>query len=162
MRRAKIVYTIGPASRSPETLRALVAAGMDVARLNFSHGSHADHAAVVADLRRIADEAGRPLAILQDLQGPKIRLGTLQGGAVQLRTGARFVLTTQDIEGDAERASTTYEALPQDVKPGDEILLSDGCMRLTVDEISGQDITCLWWMEDISDSGLASICPVLS
>ena len=142
MRRAKIVCTIGPASRSPETLRALVAAGMDVARLNFSHGSHADHAAVVADLRRIADQAGRPLAILQDLQGPKIRLGTLQGGAVQLRTGARFVLTTRDIEGDAKRASTTYEALPSDVKPGDEILLSDGLLRLTVDEISGQDITC--------------------
>ena len=142
MRRAKIVCTIGPASRSPETLRALVAAGMDVARLNFSHGSHADHAAVVADLRRIADEVGRPLAILQDLQGPKIRLGTLQGSAVQLRTGARFTLTTQDIEGDAECASTTYEALPQDVKPGDEILLSDGLLRLTVDEISGQDITC--------------------
>ena len=84
MRRAKIVCTIGPASRSPDVLRALVVAGMDVARLNFSHGSHADHAAVVADLRRIADEAGRPLAILQDLQGPKIRLGTLQGGAVRL------------------------------------------------------------------------------
>ena len=82
MRRAKIVCTIGPASRSPEALRALVAAGMNVARLNFSHGSHADHASVVADLRRIADEAKRPLAILQDLQGPKIRLGTLQGGAV--------------------------------------------------------------------------------
>jgi len=142
MRRAKIVCTIGPASHSPKTLRALVVAGMDVARLNFSHGSHADHAAVVADLRRVADQAARPLAILQDLQGPKIRLGSLQGGAVQLRTGARFVLTTRDIEGDAERASTTYKSLPSDVKPGDEILLSDGLLRLTVDEIGGQDITC--------------------
>ena len=110
-------------------LRALVDAGMDVARLNFSHGSHADHAAVVADLRRIADEAGRPWR-LQDLQGPKIRLGTLQGGSVQLSTGARFVLTTEEIEGDADRASTTYKALPSDVTQGDDILLSDGLLRL--------------------------------
>jgi pyruvate kinase len=123
-------------------LRALVDAGMDVARLNFSHGSHADHAAVVADLRRIADEAGRPLAILQDLQGPKIRLGTLQGGSVQLSTGARFVLTTEEIEGDADRASTTYKALPSDVTQGDDILLSDGLLRLRVDGVNGEDITC--------------------
>ena len=115
---------------------------MDVARLNFSHGSHADHAAVVADLRRIADEAGRPLAILQDLQGPKIRLGTLQGGSVQLSTGARFVLTTEEIEGDADRASTTYKALPSDVTQGDDILLSDGLLRLRVDVVNGEDITC--------------------
>jgi pyruvate kinase len=142
MRRAKIVCTIGPASRSPDVLRALVDAGMDVARLNFSHGSHADHAAVVADLRRIADEAGRPLAILQDLQGPKIRLGMLQGGAVQLGTGARFVLTTEEIEGDADRASTTYKALPSDVTQGDDILLSDGLLRLRVDGVNGEDITC--------------------
>lgn len=142
MRRAKIVCTIGPASRSPDVLRALVDAGMDVARLNFSHGSHADHAAVVADLRRIADEAGRPLAILQDLQGPKIRLGTLQGGSVQLSTGARFVLTTEEIEGDADRASTTYKALPSDVTQGDDILLSDGLLRLRVDVVNGEDITC--------------------
>ena len=142
MRRAKVVCTIGPASRSPDVLRALVDAGMDVARLNFSHGSHADHAAVVADLRRIADEAGRPLAILQDLQGPKIRLGTLQGGAVQLSTGARFVLTTEEIEGDADRASTTYKALPSDVTQGDDILLSDGLLRLRVDGVNGEDITC--------------------
>ncbi|MEE2628579.1 MAG: pyruvate kinase [Candidatus Latescibacterota bacterium] len=142
MRRAKIVCTIGPASRSLDVLRALVDAGMDVARLNFSHGSHADHAAVVADLRRVADEAGRPLAILQDLQGPKIRLGTLQGGAVQLSTGARFVLTTEEIEGDADRASTTYKALPSDVTQGDDILLSDGLLRLRVDGVNGEDITC--------------------
>ncbi len=142
MRRAKIVCTIGPASRSPDVLRALVDAGMDVARLNFSHGSHADHAVVVADLRRIADEAGRPLAILQDLQGPKIRLGMLQGGAVQLGTGARFVLTTEEIEGDADRASTTYKALPSDVTQGDDILLSDGLLRLRVDGVNGEDITC--------------------
>ncbi|MEE2728791.1 MAG: pyruvate kinase [Candidatus Latescibacterota bacterium] len=142
MRRAKIVCTIGPASRSLDVLRALVDAGMDVARLNFSHGSHADHAAVVADLRRVADEAGRPLAILQDLQGPKIRLGTLQGGAVQLSTGARFVLTTEEIEGDAGRASTTYKALPSDVMQGDDILLSDGLLRLRVDGVNGEDITC--------------------
>ena len=142
MRRAKIVCTIGPASRSLDVLRALVDAGMDVARLNFSHGSHADHAAVVADLRRVADEAGRPLAILQDLQGPKIRLGTLQGGAVQLSTGARFVLTTEEIEGDADRASTTYKALPSDVMQGDDILLSDGLLLLRVDGVNGEDITC--------------------
>ncbi len=142
IRRAKIVCTIGPASRSPDALRQLIGAGMNVARLNFSHGSHADHAGVIADLRRIAGEMGRPLAILQDLQGPKIRLGTLRDGAVDLHRGARFTLTTEDIEGDAERASTTYKALPADVREGDDILLSDGLLRLVVDEVTQTEVAC--------------------
>ena len=142
VRRAKIVCTIGPASRSPEALRALVSAGMNVARINFSHGSHAEHAAVIADLRQISDELGTPLAILQDLQGPKIRLGTLQDGGVDLHSGARFTLTVDDIEGTAERASTSYKALPADVAPGDEILLSDGLLRLIVDEVFATEVAC--------------------
>lgn len=142
IRRAKIVCTIGPASREPAQLRALIEAGMNVARLNFSHGSHEDHAAVVADLRRIAAELGRTVGILQDLQGPKIRLGTLADESVELEQGERFVLTTDEVEGDAKRASTTYKALPGDVKAGDEILLSDGLIRLVIDEVNGSDVIC--------------------
>jgi pyruvate kinase len=142
IRRAKIVCTIGPASSDPQQLRALIEAGMNIARLNFSHGSHEDHAAVVADLRRIAEELGRPVGILQDLQGPKIRLGTLKDGSVELVQGQRFTLTIDEVEGTAERASTTYKALPSDVAAGDEILLSDGLLRLFVDEVSGHEVIC--------------------
>ncbi|MGY8824026.1 MAG: pyruvate kinase, partial [Candidatus Latescibacterota bacterium] len=140
IRRAKIVCTIGPASSDPQQLRALIEAGMNIARLNFSHGSHEDHAAVVADLRRIAEDLGRPVGILQDLQGPKIRLGTLKDGSVELVQGQRFTLTIDEVEGTAERASTTYKALPSDVAAGDEILLSDGLLRLVVDEVSGHEV----------------------
>ncbi len=142
VRRAKIVCTVGPASRSPDVLRALIGAGMNVARLNFSHGSHADHAAVIADLRRIAGEMGEPLAILQDLQGPKIRLGTLRDGGVELERGARFTLTIEEVEGDVERATTTYKALPADVNAGDEILLSDGLLRLVVERVTATEVEC--------------------
>jgi pyruvate kinase len=119
----------------------LFAAGMDVARLNFSHGTHEDHAQRIALLRKVAQQAARPLAILQDLQGPKIRTGGLEGGTpVQLRAGDRFDITTREIVGSADRVSTTYTALPSDVRPGDRILLSDGLIDLrvidaTVDEV---------------------------
>jgi pyruvate kinase len=119
----------------------LFAAGMDVARLNFSHGTHEDHAQRIALLRKVAQQAARPLAILQDLQGPKIRTGGLEGGTpVQLRAGDRFHITTLEIVGSADRVSTTYTALPSDVRPGDRILLSDGLIDLrvidaTVDEV---------------------------
>src|SRR3989442_5206080 len=105
MRRTKIICTIGPASASAEMLDRLVAAGMDVARLNFSHGSHAEHAAVIRRLRAGEASWGRPVTILQDLQGPKVRLGTFEGGRADLRTGAPFTLCFQPTVGDASRAS---------------------------------------------------------
>ena len=105
-RRAKIVATIGPASRGPDVLRAILEAGVDVARLNFSHGSHDDHRQVFDDIRRFASELDRPVAILQDLQGPKIRIGTLAGGSVRLDAGTRVILTTAEAPGDARHLHT--------------------------------------------------------
>ncbi|NTW03440.1 MAG: pyruvate kinase [Oscillochloris sp.] len=133
MRRTKIVATLGPASNTPERITALIQAGMNVARLNFSHGSLADHAACIAMVRRAAAESGRHVAILQDLQGPKIRTGALEGSApVELVAGARFVITTEPFVGTAEKVSTTYQALSRDVRPHDRILLSDGLIELNV------------------------------
>ncbi len=133
MRRTRIVATIGPASSSPEMVEQLLTAGMDVARLNFSHGTHAYHAENIATLRQTAQKMGCPLAILQDLQGPKIRTGTLdQGQSVLLKSGSRFVITTNEVVGTAERVGTTYKALPRDVRCGDRIMLSDGLIELRV------------------------------
>jgi len=133
MRRTKIVATLGPATSTPERIAGLIRAGMNVARLNFSHGTHAEHAARIAMVRRAAAEAGRHVAILQDLQGPKIRTGPLENGQpVELVAGQRFVITTEPIVGNANRVSTTYRALPLDVRPRDRILLSDGLIELVV------------------------------
>jgi pyruvate kinase len=141
MRRTKIVATIGPSSSSPEMIERLLAAGMDVARLNFSHGSYADHAERITTLREVARLAGRPLTILQDLQGPKIRTGTLEGGApVQLIPGKPFTITTEEMVGNGEGVSTTYKALPQDVRIGDRILISDGLIELRVLASSGSTV----------------------
>src|SRR5437870_9084371 len=115
--RAKIVCTLGPASSSPQVLRDLIDAGMDVARLNFSHGVHAEHRALIDGVRAAATAAGRVVAVLADLQGPKIRLGTFRSGPVQLEAGAEFTITTEPVEGDARGASTTYADLAHDVKP---------------------------------------------
>ena len=139
-RRTKIVCTLGPASDSDATIDALLHAGMDVARLNFSHGTQETHAATLIRLRAAAERLGRPLAILQDLQGPKIRTGALTGGEpVTLSDGQRFTITTRSIKGTSEGVSTTYAAFPLDVKPGDRILLSDGAIELRALEINGQD-----------------------
>jgi pyruvate kinase (EC 2.7.1.40) len=133
MRRTKIVATLGPATSTPERIAGLIRAGMNVARLNFSHGTHAEHAARIAMVRRAAAEAGRHVAILQDLQGPKIRTGPLENGQpVELVAGQRFVITTEPIVGNANRVSTTYRGLPLDVRPRDRILLSDGLIELVV------------------------------
>ena len=142
MSRTKIVCTIGPASRSPETLARLAEAGMDVARLNFSHGTHAEHAAVIAALRFLAEKLGRPIAILQDLAGVKIRIGQIAGGVVRLERGAPFTLTTRPVAGDAREVSLDYPALAQSVRPGDALLLSDGEVQLLVESASGTDIGC--------------------
>jgi pyruvate kinase len=141
MRRAKIVCTIGPACSSEETMAALLDAGMNVARLNFSHGTHAEHAATIASLRRVSHRLNKPLAILQDLQGPKIRTGTLaRGEPVTLTDGAEFTITARVVEGSAELVSTTYDGLTADVKPGDRLLLDDGALELRVERVAGADV----------------------
>ena len=116
MRRAKIVCTLGPAVSSEAQIEALVAAGMDVARLNLSHGEYADHEQVYLRVRRASDRAGRGVAVLVDLQGPKIRVGTFASGPVELVDGAEFTITTEDVPGDQHEVGTTYDGLPGDVE----------------------------------------------
>ncbi len=142
-RRAKIVCTLGPATSSLEQVTALVEAGMDVARLNFSHGSHADHERSYRIVREASDKTGHAVAVLADLQGPKIRLGTFAEGPVVWPTGSRVCITVDDVEGTAERVSTTYQNLARDVRPGDRLLIDDGKLALTVAEVQGNDVWCL-------------------
>ncbi len=142
MPRTKTVCTIGPATASAAMLRELVGAGMNVARLNFSHGTHEEHGCVLATLRELAAELERPVAVLQDLAGPKIRIGAIPGGPVELRSGEPYVLTTRDVPGDSRQASVTYRNLPQYVKRGDTLSLSDGTPILTVEEVGDEDIRC--------------------
>lgn len=142
-RHSKIVCTIGPASKSPRIIERLLLAGMDVARLNFSHGSHEEHAKNIATLRAAAIKVKKPIAILADLQGPKIRTGALAGGIpVQLREGQKFVITTAKILGDSTRVNTTFTTLPQEVHRGDRILLSDGLIELHVQQVRGKEVVC--------------------
>jgi pyruvate kinase len=143
MRRTKIVATIGPASRDPKVLERLIEAGVNVVRLNFSHGSHEDHLAVIQAVRGIAARKDRVVALLQDLSGPKIRTGKVRGGAIELEEGARVVITTDEtIEGTPERISTTYDPLPKDVGKGDRVLLDDGNLELRVVETRGEEVAC--------------------
>ena len=141
MRRAKIVATLGPATSSYETVRALIDAGVDVARLNLSHGDTAVHEANYANVRRAADDAGRAVAVLVDLQGPKIRLGKFADGPHELAVGDIFKITTEDILGTREICGTTFKGLPQDVKPGDYLLIDDGKVRVEVVETDGTVVT---------------------
>lgn len=144
MRRTKIVCTIGPATNSEERLEQLIHAGMNVARLNFSHGTQEEHAVVIERIRTIAARMHCAIAILQDLQGPKIRTGLLEGKKpVTLADHAQVVITTRDILGTSEIISTTYQQLPQDVKPGDRILLNDGLLELSVLDANETDVHCL-------------------
>ncbi len=140
-RRAKIVATLGPASSTDATFRQLVRAGLDVARLNFSHGSHEQKTELINMVRRVAKEEGKPVCILADLQGPKIRTGVLvDGKPVLLEAGKRLTITPQQIAGTAERVSTVFTTLAENLKPGDQILLSDGLIELRVLQIDGADI----------------------
>jgi pyruvate kinase len=142
-RRAKIVCTMGPATSSAEQVLALVEAGMDVARLNFSHGAHADHATAYERVRAASDKTGHAVAVLADLQGPKIRLGTFAEGPVTWDTGAQVRVTVDDVEGTAERVSTTYKNLAADARVGDRLLVDDGKLALTVVAVEGPDVVCL-------------------
>ena len=132
MRRTKIVCTIGPATKTPDGLRRLVEAGMDVARLNFSHGTYEQHAEVITHLRNLSDELGRPITILQDLSGPKVRVGKIEGEGVTLDPGAEFILTTELLVGDQNRASVSIPEIVESVPPGAHLLLDDGLIDLLV------------------------------
>jgi pyruvate kinase len=142
-RRAKIICTIGPSSRSPEMMRALLLNGMDVARFNFSHGGPNLQSEHVETLRRVSRETGRPVALLQDLQGPKIRVGAIEGGMVELNEGRFFTLTTRPCAGDTDCVATTYPALPRDCRKGDRLLLDDGLISLQVEEVNESDVRCI-------------------
>ena len=141
MRRAKIVCTLGPAVNTPERIRALVDAGMDVARMNLSHGAYADHEKVYKMVREASDASGHGVGIFADLQGPKIRLGRFADGPVQLEQGAEFTITTRDVPGNVHICSTTYDGLPGDVAAGDHVLIDDGKVRLEVISVdNGRDV----------------------
>ena len=142
-RRTKIVCTLGPATSSPEQVNALVEAGMDVARLNFSHGAHEDHATAYRLVREASDRTGRAVAVLADLQGPKIRLGTFADGPVTWDTGSQVCITVDDVPGTVARVSTTYKQLADDARVGDRLLVDDGNLALTVVAVEGPDVLCL-------------------
>src|SRR5690349_17191923 len=145
MPRAKIVCTLGPASSTPERIGELIDAGMNVARLNFSHGSHEDHAKMLQVVRAEAERKGKAVAVLLDLQGPKIRVGKFANPAgVKLEPGQPFTITTdQSVVGDEKRVSTVYQLLPHDVKPGDHLLLDDGYMSMAVTEVVDKEVRCV-------------------
>lgn len=140
--RTKIVATLGPASMSVDVVRRMVEAGMSVARINLAHGSHKDHAQFVRVVRRVAKEVGRPIAVMADLAGPKIRVGSLKDGRVELARGDVVVLTTESVEGTKDRISVSEPHLPHDVKKGQPIFLADGTLELLTQRISGNDIEC--------------------
>jgi len=141
-RKTKIVCTIGPASESPEILEALIQGGMNVARLNFSHGTQEEHLRKIETIRQISERLKQPVAILQDLGGPKIRIGMMKEGGVELKRGKEFYLTNQSLIGDETKATVSYPALPGEVKPGDRILLADGTIELKVLGSDGKNIRC--------------------
>jgi len=141
MRRTKIICTLGPATRSPERIAALIDAGMNIARINFSHGTQDEHDETIKHVRACARNMKKTIAIMQDLQGPKIRVAKLQGGALQLLPGAKLIITSDDIIGTKDRISTTYENFVSDVKPGQVILLDDGLMKLRVDSVAGTEVS---------------------
>lgn len=142
MRRTKIVCTLGPATDNYQTMKKLVRAGMNVARLNMSHGSYDEHLQRIEMVKRVREELGMPVALLMDTKGPEIRIKTFAGGKVELTEGERFTLTVKDIEGDVSRVSVTYSELPRHLKKGDRVLINDGLIELCVEEVYTEDIHC--------------------
>ena len=143
MRKTKIICTIGPASESEEVLAKIVEAGMDVARINFSHGTHPEHAAKIATVRKVAEAAGKPIAIMLDTKGPEYRIKTFAEGRVFLAEGAPFTLCVDDVPGDATRVSVNYEGLARDLNPGDRVLLANGLLSLDVVETTEREVRCV-------------------
>ncbi len=142
MRKTKIVCTIGPATNSYEKIEQLIQAGMDVARLNFSHGSYEDHLQVIENIRRASLKRGKSVAILQDLEGPKIRIGKIEKEPIFLAEGSSFTLTNREIPGNEGEVSITFSSLPQKVKKGSRIFLADGTLELKVKDLTSTDIIC--------------------
>ena len=142
IRRTKIVATIGPASDTEETLAKLIAAGMNVARVNFSHATHDYHRALIRRIKQVRKTLGKPVAILQDLQGPKIRIGTIKTGVVELKPGQEYILTSDNVPGDESRVSVSLKSLPLEVSSGHPILLSDGNIELRVEKVEPPNIIC--------------------
>ncbi len=140
--KTKIVCTIGPASESPDVLREMIEAGMNIARLNFSHGDFDYHGRIIENIRRAQKAAGRKVAIMADLPGPKMRIGKLAIEPIELRAGETFTLTTEAAVGDGKRVSVNFDRLPQSLKPGDRLFLNDGYIQLQVDAIEGPDVIC--------------------
>ena len=141
-RQTKIVCTLGPRSESFDSVLALAEAGMDVARLNFSHGTHEEHASRIETVRAVSERVERSIGILQDLQGPKIRVRRFERGSIRLVSGDPFVLTADEVTGDEYRASVSYSSFPEDVNEGDAVLLDDGRIRLEVRDVNGLDVHC--------------------
>jgi len=169
MRRAKIVATFGPAVAEYEKAKAIIEAGVDVARMNLSHGSHEVHEGVYATIRKASADVGKPVAILVDLQGPKIRLGRFAEDKVMLVDGATFKITTDEIPGDVNICSTTYKGLPGDVRPGDQLLIDDGKIGLRATAVDGTTVTTVVEMggpvsnnKGINLPGVAVNVPALS
>ena len=139
-KKSKIVATVGPASRNKETLAELVKAGANVFRMNFSHGTHEDHKQVIDMVKEVNEELGTNVCLLQDLQGPKIRLSKVENDGVEINDGDDFIITTDDMLGNSQKASTIYQGITSDVKPGNTILIDDGNIELEVKEVIGNDV----------------------
>ena len=158
MRKTKIVCTLGPSTDNPEVIRGLIERGMDVARLNFSHGTRREHLSRILMVREIAGAAGRHIALMLDTRGPEIRTGSLKKGRVTLVNGQRFILTTREIVGDENQVQVSFDGFPHEVKPGHRILLSDGFIQLIVEEIvEDRDVICRVVFGGVLGSARASI-----
>ena len=142
MRKTKIICTIGPASNNEQILRAMCKSGMNVARLNFSHGTHEGHKDTIDKIKAVRESLGLPIAIMLDTKGPEYRIKTFEDGKITLNDGDKFTFTTEDCIGNQDRVSVNYDRLTEDLKVGDTILVNNGLVRFTVDEISGKDVIC--------------------
>ena len=142
MRKTKIICTLGPASRNENTIRDMLKAGMNVARINMSHQNHEYHKETIDLFRKVRDSLDMPAAVMLDTKGPEIRIGTFKNGIANLKNGSKFTLTTEITDGDDAKVFINYKNLPSQIKPGNRILVDDGRIALDVDEISGNDIIC--------------------
>ena len=142
MKKTKIVCTLGPASRDEDTMRRMLKAGMNAARLNFSHGTHEEHRETIKRFRKVRDELDIPAAVILDTKGPEIRLRDFKNGSVMLEDGQMFTLTSDKCEGDESRISTTYDELPSEVEKGTKILIDDGRIKMEVVDIKDNDVIC--------------------
>ena len=142
MRKTKIICTIGPACESEEMLTQLCEAGMNVARLNFSHGTHADHLERIQRIKRVREKLGLPISIMLDTKGPEYRIKTFENGPVNLIEGQEFSFTTRDVPGDETRVAVNFSGLPESMVPGDTILVSNGLLSFRVKEVTDEDVIC--------------------